>query len=235
MPYTALAFIAVLMFACVHLFAKKLHALSRPWQSFLLSAGSGVAIGYVFIDLLPKLSKSDQVVSKALMGFSPFLEKHSYILALCGFLLFYAVDRAHSFLQGKGALYFSLCSYALFNFLVGYAVVDQHNPEVRPLLLFTFAMAVHYLSNDYSLTREHGQLYSHYAKWLLIASLLLGWMVGLYTELPTAAVALVSAFIGGGVIMNVIRHELPAERPNSLAAFMLCALLYTFILLSIGS
>ena len=107
--------------------------------------------------------------------------------------------------------------------------------KFNPFFLFTFAMALHYFVNDYSLTKEHGESYQHFGKWLLILCLLLGWLTGLWVRLPAAVVALVSAFIGGGVIMNVTRHELPNENPNSLSAFLLCALAYTAILLAIGS
>ena len=63
----------------------------------------------------------------------------------------------------------------------------------------------------------------------------LGWLIGQWVILSATAVALVSAFIGGGVIMNVTRHELPKDNPNSLGAFLMSAAIYTGILLGIGS
>lgn len=232
-PFQSLC--AVAAFALVHLLATKARQLDAIFHGRLLSTGSGVAIAYVFIDILPKLAKHDAVVHNSLAEIFPYFERHVYIMALLGFLLFFLVDRSKEVLQDKSAyFYLSLSSYALFNFLVGYAVVDKDNPEVQPLLLFSIAMLLHYFMNDYSLSQAHGQQYDSFAKWLLVACLFAGWLVGLLSALSATAVALVSAFIGGGVIMNVTRHELPADTPHSLGAFLLAATAYTAILLAIG-
>lgn len=234
MSYEILTFLSVILFACVHLFAEKTRQFNTlPHERFLSICG-GVAISYVFIDILPKLCESDLIVHQVLSGAFPFIEKHVYIMALAGFLLFFNVDKASSLIHKKKAFWLSLSCYALFNFLVGYAIVDRNNPEVQPLALFTFAIALHYFTNDYTLSEEHGQEYNKTGRWILIVSLFLGWLAGAWFQLPLSAVALISAFIGGGVIMNVTRHELPKEKPNSSGAFFLSATAYTLILLSIG-
>ncbi|MBA3603916.1 MAG: hypothetical protein H0W50_09840 [Parachlamydiaceae bacterium] len=236
LPYLYQSFVAILIFSIVHLFANKVRWVNFTAKSRFLSLGSGVAIAYIFVDLLPKLSKNETLVRGALDHIFPYIEHHVYVMALLGFLLFFVVDRSQS-LWNKRSGYFllSLSSYALLNFLVGYAVVDKDNPEVRPIVLFTFAMTLHYFMNDYSLREAHGVLYDLFGKWILIASLFLGWLTGSFFELSATAVALVSAFIGGGVIMNVTRHELPSDNSNSLGAFLLATIAYTVVLLSIGS
>jgi hypothetical protein len=234
MPYAAAALVSVGIFALVHLYAGKVRRLSKHFQARFLSVGGGVAIAYVFLDLLPKLAESDFIVNQSLQGTIPFLERHAYIMALLGFLLFYLVDKAPTTLRDRRSYLLSLGSYALFNFLVGYAVVDQDNPEVQPLVLFTFAMGLHYFTNDYSLSKHHVNDYKNSGKWILILSIFLGWFSGVWVSMPTVVIALVSAFIGGGVIMNVIRHELPKDNPNNLGAFLLSAALYAALLLSIG-
>lgn len=114
-------------------------------------------------------------------------------------------------------------------------MVDINNPEVQPLALFTFAMSLHYFTNDYALSETYGDAYRKRGKWILIASLFLGWIAGFITELSQTAVALMGAFIGGGVIMNVTRHELPSEKPNNLRSFILAAVAYTVLLLALRS
>lgn len=234
MPYPAIALISVTIFALVHLCAGQMRLLSLPFQSRFLSAGGGVAIAYVFVDLLPKLGASDAIVKDWAMGVFPYFERHVYVMALAGFLLFFIVDRLPSYVKSGRTLWLSIASYALFNFLVGYSVVDKDDPEVQPLALFTFAMALHYFTNDYALSKAHGQEYGHLGKWILVFSLYAGWFVGIYYVLHPVAIALLSAFIGGGVIMNVTRHELPEGNPNSLGAFLVACLLYTAVLLSLG-
>lgn len=235
MPYSVFSFTAVFIFGLIHLFASQAQRLSFISHGRLLSAGGGLAIAYVFIDLLPKLSKSDVIVAQALSGVFPYFERHVYIMALIGFLLFFAVDRAQNPFPSRGAVWLSLFSYSLFNFLIGYAVADKDNPEVKPLVLFTIAIALHYFTIDYSLNEAHGDEYRRFGKWILILSMFLGWLAGQLIILAPTAIALVSAFIGGGIIMNVTRHELPKDNPNSLGALLSAAAIYTAILLAIGS
>jgi hypothetical protein len=234
MDYPIKSLLAILLFALVHLFANKARYLGDTLQRRLLSLGSGVAIAYVFIDLLPKIGKNEPLITETIHKFFPFFERHAYVMALLGFLLFYVVDRSNKLLGRHAYFYLSLSSYALFNMLIGYAVVDVDNPEVKPLFLFTLAIGLHYFANDYSLTMNFGKQYNHFAKWVLIVSLLVGWVIGFCTEISASAVALISAFIGGGVIMNIMRHELPSERKNSLTTFLTAAGFYTAILLMIG-
>lgn len=237
MPYSVTTLLSVIVFSLVHLFASKLQRLDKVTHGRFLSAGGGVAIAYVFIDLLPKLAKSDLIVRQALAQVFPFayFERHVYIMALLGFLLFFAVGQSHYLLKKKAQFCLTISSYAFFNFLIGYAIVDKNNPEVQPLLLFTIAIGLHYFTNDFSLSEDHGKMYSKQGKWLLIASLFLGWLAGSLFTLSGMAIALVSAFIGGGVIMNVTRHELPKENPHSLGSFLLFSILYSILLLAVGS
>lgn len=230
--YHFYSLISITLFTLIHLFGNRwLASQQNIPQRYVYSIGGGVAIAYVFIDLLPKLCSSDILVRMALHPYIPYIEKHVYITALMGFMLFYLVDRSQSTLAGAQL---SINSYALFNFLIGYALADPFNPEVRPLLLFTFAIGLHLFVNDHSISEKLGDYYGSRQKWILALALYLGWFTGVMYELPTAAVALVSAFIGGGVIMNVTRHELPAENPNSTPLFIISTVLYALILLLVG-
>jgi len=234
MPYAFYAFISIIIFSLIHLWAEKIQTMTTLSQARFLSFGGGVAIAYVFIDLLPKLAKSNDFVEKSFGTFF-FLERHVFIMALMGFLLFFTIERIPALVEKKWTQWLPIASYALFNFFVGYAVVDKNNPEVRPLLFFTFAFALHYFTNDYSLSEKQGLLYEQIGRWLLIFALILGGCVGMIVKLSATAVALVSAFIGGGVIMNVTRHELSETHPNSIKTFLMAAFMYTILLLSIHS
>lgn len=229
--YSLLSFLSVLLFALVHLLAEKSQKFSWKRQGKLLSFGGGVAISYVFVDLLPKLAKNEELIKNAFSGTLPYFEKHVYVAALLGFLLFFFVDQSKEFVRDRARFWLSLSSYALFNFFVGYAVGDPTNPEVQPLALFTLAIALHYFVNDFSMSREHPHTYDAKARWILIAALLCGWAVSEIVAISASAVALISAFIGGGVIMNVTRHEVPKTNPHNTAVFITAALAYALLLL----
>lgn len=234
MHYDVIAFFSILVLASVHFFSPKMKSIDHLTHGKFLSIGGGIAVAYVFVDLLPKLSKSDEIIRNYLLGFFPYFERHVYVLALCGFLFFFVVDRSKRFVWKNAAFWLSLASYALFNFFVGYAIAFKDDPSIQPLALFTFAMTLHYFTNDYSLIEEDALIFDSYGKWILIASLVFGWTIGNLYTMSDAAVALINAFIAGGVIMNVTRHELPAGKPNSSETFLLGAALYTALLLFIG-
>jgi hypothetical protein len=235
MSYAFLSWLAVLFFAVVHLWANKIRHLFPKSHRQLLSIGSGIAIAYVFIDLLPKLSKNDVLLGNELRKWTYFLEGHAYIMALWGFLLFFVVDISHRTFPAKRAFSFSVAAYVLFNFLMGYSVADENNIEVKPLFLFTLAMGLHYFSIDYVLSEVHAQFYRTTEKWVLICALFLGWLLGTFFALPVTVVALMSAFIGGGIIMNVTRHELAREKAKDIPIFLVAACIYTLILSLTGA
>ncbi len=60
--------------------------------------------------------------------------------------------------------------------------------------------------------------------------MLVGWAVGVATDVPERAIALVLAFVAGGVILNVLKEELPAEREARFAPFVAGAVLFTVLL-----
>ncbi len=234
MSYVDISFVSIVVLSLVHMVAERVRTHILLPQGPFLSVGGGVAIAYVFIDLLPKLGASNRIVERTLTGWLPYVERHVFVIALLGFLLFFCIDRVPSGWIKQKRFFFSLGSYALFNFLVGYAVASDGNPEVQPLLLFTIAMALHYCTNDYTLCEGHGEEYRTIGRWALIASLVLGWICGRTIQVSETAIALINAFIGGGVIMNVVRHELPKGKTNDVGAFVLSSALYTAILLRVG-
>ena len=230
--YPVYSFIAVTLFAFIHLFGGRVVSMQGEFfRKYFYSVGGGVAIAYVFIDLMPKLCVSDALVSTAMQQYLPSMEKHVYLMALAGFILFYLEDRSE---RSSIGMKLSILSYSLFNFLVGYAIADPYNPEVRPLMLFTIALGLHFFVNDNALYEKLGEDYRMKERWQLALMLYLGWVIGFAYELPATAVALVSAFIGGGVVMNVIRHELPSENPNSTAAFLTATFFYAALLFFLG-
>ena len=88
MPYPLIALVSVIIFSLVHLWAEKVRSFGMLSQGRFLSLGGGVAIAYVFVDLLPKLGKSNMLVERVLAGIFPYFERHVFVMALLGFLLF---------------------------------------------------------------------------------------------------------------------------------------------------
>jgi zinc transporter ZupT len=69
---------------------------------------------------------------------------------------------------------------------------------------------------------------------LLAAGVLAGWAIGVATAISEAALALLFAFLAGGIVLNVLKEELPEERESRFWAFALGLSAYAALLLLSG-
>ncbi|MDP9021815.1 MAG: hypothetical protein M3N57_03775 [Actinomycetota bacterium] len=244
--------IAALALAGLHAGASALRFLDQVPRSRWLSAAGGIALAYVFVHLLPELADIQAAVneSRLLAG----LDRHTYLVALAGIATFYVLEQLARRSPGhpdEGATnsaesspdrpdraerqigWIHLASYGLYNAIIGYVLVERGHAEDASLWLFAFAMGVHFIVNDHGLRQHHGALYHRVGRWLVSAAVLGGWALGQVTSLDEAAVGLPLAFIAGGVILNVLKEELPGERQSRLLPFLGAAVAYTAVLLAI--
>lgn len=232
--YNAHAFLAVTLLAFIHIFAVNAKVIGNIWHTRFLSMAGGIAVSYVFVDLLPKLGISQSTLQSIHQDIIPLKERHVYIVAFLGFLFFYGIDQLSTkHLKKTNNLAFSLnmASYALLNFLVGYEIVDIHDPFIQPLYLFALALGLHYFITDHSLREKHLEIYDDLGRFILAISLYLGFIAGLLTELPQTTIIYGVAFIAGGVILNVLRHELPNDQKSqSFISFAIGGILYSMVL-----
>jgi hypothetical protein len=68
---------------------------------------------------------------------------------------------------------------------------------------------------------------------VLTGAVIAGLAVGAATEIPRAALAVLVAFLAGGVILNVLKEEVPAERQSRFWAFALGMGAYAALLLTV--
>ena len=87
--------------------------------------------------------------------------------------------------------------------------------------------------NDHGLREHHKHTYLRTGRWVLAIAVVLGWVVGLLTEIPEVAIAVLTAFLAGGVVLNVLKEELPEKRESRFWAFALGAAAYTVLLLAL--
>ncbi len=241
-----MVFLSVLLVAAlvaVHLFAGRLRFLNVIPRSRWLSAASGISVAYVFVHLLPDLAEEQETIREAVGENFAFLEQHIYLVALVGLGVFYGLERAAKTSRrrrrhrgardaaGAGVFWLHTASFALYNALIGYLLLHREEPGVVSLVLYAFAMAVHFVVNDHGLREDHKVTYDRFGRWVLAAAVIVGWVVGLFGDISEAALAVLFAFLAGGVVLNVLKEELPAERESRFWAFALGAGAYTVILL----
>jgi hypothetical protein len=229
--------------AAIHLYSGRMRFLDVLPRSRWLSAAGGISVAYVFVHLLPDLAEEQETIREAAGEGFNFLEYHVYLVALIGLAAFYGLERSAKTSRrrkrsagdedstGAGIFWVHAASFTVYNALIGYLLLHREEPGVWSLILFAFAMGVHFVVNDYGLRRDHKGTYDRIGRWVLAAGILAGWVVGLFFEVSEAAIAVLFGFLAGGVIMNVLKEELPEDHESRFWAFALGAAAYAVVLL----
>lgn len=234
----------LLSFVFIHLFAGKLQFLDTKPRHTWLSISGGIAVAYVFIHIFPELELAQDTMSQG-GTFLPFLEHHAYLVALLGLILFYGLEKSVSYAQldpditkkhdetttSAGFFWLHIVSFSIYNALIGYLLVHREEQNLKSLIFFSVAMGLHFLVNDFSLRRYHKNTYRRIGRWVVSVAILVGWFVGIATHINEAATAVLFAFLAGGMILNVLKEELPEERESRFWPFALGAVFYSVLLI----
>jgi len=216
---------------------------ARPLRRAWLSAAGGMAIAYVFVDLLPEMQRSQDSFSAAAAGREfPFPHYRVYTSALIGFLLFYALENmavvtrpeeAAGGEQDRPVVYWShITGFAVYCGLMGYLLRADADRRVLSLAAYAVAMFCHFWIVDHSLRAEHGARYDRSGRWMLAGGIAAGWVLaasGLSSDLvlPT-----LMGFIAGGVVINSVKGELPEQGQARVVPFVAGACGYALLLLN---
>lgn len=234
-------------FSAVHIFGRHLTFLSVTPRSVWLSTAGGISTVYVFVHLLPELAEYQETFNRRLEPAGSFLrsiESHVWVLAFIGLAVFYGLDRLvgksarGEALAGRdkrassGVFWTHLGSFAIYNVLISYMLLHRQESGIRGLLIYAIALGLHFLVNDHSLRDNHGRVYDQFGRWILAVMPPIGWILGVVTEVSVLLIAGIFAFLSGGIVLNVLKEELPEERESRWWAFALGASGYGALLLA---
>lgn len=240
-----LSLLGVAFLALVHLYARYLRFLDVIPRSRLLSIAGGMSVAYVFLRILPEIGNAQVRVGQE-AGDLVQTDRYSiYLVAMLGLVIFYGLERladrsrSEQFAErgencpSPAVFWISIASYAIVNFLVGYLLYQREQQGAQRFALFFGAMAVWFIVNDYGIRAEHHDKYRMGGRWVLICAVFGGWIAAVVAPLPDLVISLALAFVGGGVVMNVLKEELPRERASSFWSFAAGAAGYGALLLSV--
>lgn len=241
--------LALALICSVHLFAHRLGFLNGTPRSRWLSIFGGISLSYVFLHFMPELAEGKALFEES--RFFSWVEFDLYGLALIGLLAFYGLERAvqlHSSAgreeEGEadhhhGIFWVHLGSFILYNIITGYLLTQggqaaqNHGGQVASdfaLFTFAFAMALHFLVTDFGLHKDFRRGYRTIGRYMLCAALIGGFAIGVLVDLPEIVVLGTIAILGGGVILNVLKEELPVERQSRFGALVFGAAIYAGLL-----
>lgn len=173
--------------ALIHAFLSKLNPFKFLPEHRWISFSGGVSIAYVFLEVFPELGKAQLELEHSTLPFIAYLESHVYLIALLGLLVFYGLDvlalatgqsnRAIAPSKGDGNAVFwiHITGFALLNIIFGYLIQDLGNHHWWECLLFFIAVALHFFIIDRHLRHHHKTIYDKIGRWILTASILVGW------------------------------------------------------------
>lgn len=205
-----------------------------------ISFAGGVAVAYVFLHMLPNLVEYNKPIGKLLISnqwLTPFTELTIYIVALGGFLIYYGLDllaEKHHKLGHKSVLAYNLhlTMFCLYNFLITYTMALRAQTSLTATALFTISMALHFVLTDRKFNRLYQNRFSRIGRYLLIYSLLFGWVCTVvFDPVNILIAAFMVAFLAGSVLLNVFREELPGAGLASFSWFALGSILIAAILI----
>jgi zinc transporter ZupT len=233
-----LSFVITALFIAIHLLGGRLTFLREIPRSRWLSMAGGAAIAYVFIHLMPEMSETQKTFDENPVLF--FAENHVYVIAAAGLIVFYGLERAakRSRLQEAEKEFephvfrLHMATFSIYNFIIGYLLLHRLESGWAAMILYGTAMGFHFLTNDFGLRLDHRSAYDRKGRWVLAASVLAGWVCGVALDVSEGVVAVLFSFLAGGVILNVLKEELPQERESRFGAFVAGAVVYAALLLA---
>jgi hypothetical protein len=211
--------------------------IKRRWQS--LSAG--VAVAYVFVNVIPELEEHRPVVAGSAMVTLLDAEKRIYLWALAGFVIFAGLSRLRLRRSrdaprsaGAGLVFWAeMAGYALYTLMIGYLLVHREDQTLLSLELFVFAMGLHLFMVDTELVERFQGRYERRGRILLAFCVLFGWLLGTIDAFPESFTSRLFAFVVGGVVITAAHEELPAEDFGRFGWFAGGAALYATLLMLI--
>lgn len=226
-------------FALIHVLIGKLTFLDVMPRSRWLSFAGGVAAAYVFLHILPELGGHQETFAEGLEIGERAAEVWVYLVAFSGLALFYGLERAVKTSRKLSArdrveskiLWLHLVSFGIYNVLVGYLLLHREEPGLWSLSIFTIAMSLHFVTNDYGLRQDQKDQYDAVGRWVIAGAVISGWALAVFASLPQIIIGFIFAFLAGGVVLNVLKEELPGERQSRFWPFALGGVSYAILLI----
>jgi len=184
--------IIALMFAAIFLFGGRVafQAGHKGYRKFL-SFAAGIAVAYVFVDVMPSLGRMRDMVMNTPSAFHRLFPEHSvYLWAMAGFLLFYCLETMVAVgpcVSEKHAgdhpatppwlAWLHIGGFAAYAWMLSHIMVWKVHEPVA-LCIYAVAMGMHIFPIACNLSSHYPEVYKHQGSIVLALASLLGWATG---------------------------------------------------------
>ncbi|WP_309123827.1 hypothetical protein [Arthrobacter sp.] len=232
--------VIALVLAGLHLAAPRIRKLPLVPEGVTGSFAGGLAVAYVFLHLLPEIAEGNEAVGDLLedtIEVTPLFDLGIFVVALTGFTVFYGLDRLATTRRRRrrrdsaGAYWVHLGAFAFYNTLITYTMALRVETGYLFAILFAIAMGLHFVLTDRHLEEHYPHRFASSGRLVLAGALLIGWLLSaVFAPTSTVVVAILTALLGGSVLLNVFREELPSNRGSSFPWFLGGLIIYSILL-----
>lgn len=246
--------IVVVGFTFIHYFSKFFHLNKHSLIAKFSSLVGGVSIAYVFFHLLPSLIHYQADISTAYNLSATGAFQLLFATILFGLIVFYFLEVAMessrltmtikrinnqdmsdaSFEEAHQRVFWAhMAPYAIYNIIVGILLADQSFESTATALIYLMVIGLHLFTNDWVLRHHFTQLYDKFGRGIITFTVLLGWTIGFAFQINHIFIALLEAFVAGGIILNAIKDELPECKGSNFPLFLMGTAAYSLFLIFI--
>lgn len=130
-----------------------------------------------------------------------------------------------------GVYLLHLGSFMVYNALITYTMALRLRTGILFALLFTVAMGLHFVLTDRGLQEHYPRRFGAGGRQALAVALLAGWaLAAVVAPSSTLLVALLTALLGGSILLNVFKEEVPSGSRSSFGWFPTGLVLYAGLL-----
>ena len=228
------------IFLCItHYLSPEIKRIKGLSSTKIISFAGGVAVGYVFLHMLPELVESRDKIHELLdkvTSMSQFKDLIVFVIALIGFELYYLLERftvkhdaSNSTLQ-KRSYAFNMAFYFIYNVLITYTLILFLETGFFYVILYSIAMGLHFILSDRHFNRYYPKLFGKRSHLLLIFALVFGYVLSIIAPINIYVSAMLTAFLSGAILYNAFSEEIALDRQTSMGAFFLGSLIMALLL-----
>ncbi|MEC4894484.1 MAG: hypothetical protein SAL07_11780 [Oscillatoria sp. PMC 1051.18] len=211
------------LFAIVHFVSPYAAKYRERFEPHFSSLAGGFAVAYIFLELLPSLEVSHDLVGERI-----------YFLILLGFSVFYGIEFYMERYREKKAIArvrnsIIMAQAFLYNLLLAIAIGEEAPETVFLALLFAILISFHLLSNDLGLIEELEGKFIKYGRFVLILAIILGIAIHFISEPSIFLMDVIAALVAGIILYRVSQSELPEFDRAHFVSFVVGSLFFIVI------
>ena len=223
---------AVVLIATMYIAYPAFEQRTAAYRHLWIPMTGGIAVGYVFLYLLPKLGDYSELIrDESSQGWQQVGDLRIYFFALLGFVLYYLVDQSRARQGGRArrTLWLHGSAFFVYALLAGDLLASMSGHGILVIAVTACVLSLHLLGVNHQLRSWSTGTFDRLFRWWFAAAVVLGWGLGVFFALPIGVVMAVNGILAGGIITNVMVEKLPAGDKAKLTPFI------SGVLLSIGA